>query len=84
MNTQKPEDKPEHGKQYVLCGKPGQKSIANGNTWQASEVKPCPTCGATLDLVYDMDEEAGWVDLYYCETCATFSPAKPVTSTFTP
>jgi hypothetical protein len=81
MNTQKSADRPEYGKQYVLCGKPGQKSIANGNTWQESEVKLCKTCGATLDLVYDMDEDAGWVDLYYCDHCAVFPLVQPQPST---
>ena len=32
-------DKPEEGKQYLLTGAPGQKCIANGNTWKESEIK---------------------------------------------
>ena len=84
MNTRKPKDRPEHGKQYVLCGKPGQKSIANGNTWQESEVKTCKQCGTPLDLVDDIDYESGsWVELYYCENCDTYSPVKPLTDTRT-
>ena len=33
------EDKPEEGKGYSLTGGPGQRCIANGNTWKESEVK---------------------------------------------
>ena len=33
------EDKPEEGKVYSLTGGPGQRCIANGNTWKESEVK---------------------------------------------
>ena len=33
------EDKPEEGKVYSLTGGPGQRCIANGNTWKDSEVK---------------------------------------------
>ncbi len=29
---------PEEGKQYLLIGGKGQKSIANGNTWKESEI----------------------------------------------
>ena len=32
--------KPEEGKLYALTGKQGQPSIAAGNTWAESEVKP--------------------------------------------
>lgn len=36
---QKPsEDKPESNKVYKLTGGPGEKCIANGNTWAESEV----------------------------------------------
>ena len=31
-------DKPEPFKQYALTGGPGVKCIANGNTWEESEV----------------------------------------------
>lgn len=34
----KKEDKPEPFKQYALTGGPGVKCIANGNTWEESEV----------------------------------------------
>ena len=43
-DTGKPElvkviiDKPEAGKTYQLTGKPGEKTIENGNTWKESEV----------------------------------------------
>ena len=30
---------PEDGKQYLLVGGPKDKCIANGNTWEESEVK---------------------------------------------
>lgn len=33
-----PNDKPEPFKQYALTGGPGVKCIANGNTWEESEV----------------------------------------------
>ena len=33
------EDKPKEGKVYSLTGGPGQRCIANGNTWKDSEVK---------------------------------------------
>lgn len=33
-------DQPEYGKQYSLTGGHGQPSIAGGNTWAESEVKP--------------------------------------------
>jgi hypothetical protein len=33
------EDKPKAGKTYQLTGKPGEKTIENGNTWKESEVK---------------------------------------------
>jgi len=32
-------DKPIPGKQYLLIGAPGEKCIANGNTWKESEIK---------------------------------------------
>tara|TARA_B100000508_G_scaffold16165_2_gene10867 strand:- start:1754 stop:2050 length:297 start_codon:yes stop_codon:yes gene_type:complete len=32
------ENKPEEGKQYLLIGGKGQKSIANGNTWMECEI----------------------------------------------
>lgn len=32
-------DKPVEGKTYALTGGPKDKCIANGNTWQESEVK---------------------------------------------
>jgi len=32
-------DKPEEGKVYALTGATGTACIANGNTWQESEVK---------------------------------------------
>lgn len=32
--------RPEEGKQYALTGAPGEKCIANGNTWAESEVVP--------------------------------------------
>ena len=32
-------NEPEQDKQYKLTGGPGEKCIANGNTWQESEVK---------------------------------------------
>jgi len=32
------EDKPKADKLYKLTGGPGEKCIANGNTWQESEV----------------------------------------------
>jgi len=32
------EDKPEEGKVYALTGGPGDKCIANGNTWSDSVV----------------------------------------------
>jgi len=31
-------DKPKAGKTYQLTGKPGEKTIENGNTWKESEV----------------------------------------------
>jgi len=31
-------NKPEAGKTYQLTGKPGEKTIENGNTWKESEV----------------------------------------------
>ena len=43
-DTGKPElvnvivDKPKAGKTYQLTGKPGEKTIENGNTWKESEV----------------------------------------------
>ena len=33
-------DKPEQGKQYLLIGGANKPSIANGNSWEESEVKP--------------------------------------------
>ena len=33
------EDKPEEGKVYALTGGPGDKCIANGNTWSDSVVE---------------------------------------------
>ena len=33
------EDKPEEGKQYLLVGGTDKPSIANGNSWEESEVK---------------------------------------------
>ena len=33
------EDKPEEGKQYLLIGGGDKPSIANGNSWEESEVK---------------------------------------------
>jgi hypothetical protein len=33
------EDKPEGDKVYALTGGPGQRCIANGNTWKDSEVE---------------------------------------------
>ena len=33
------EDKPEEGKQYLLIGDGTKPSIANGNSWEESEVK---------------------------------------------
>ena len=33
------EDKPEAGKVYALTGGPGDRCIANGNTWAESLVK---------------------------------------------
>ena len=33
------EDKPKEGKVYALTGGPGDKCIANGNTWSDSVVK---------------------------------------------
>ena len=42
-NNEKPvlsqTDKPVEGKQYLLTGAPGEKCIANGNTWKESEIK---------------------------------------------
>ena len=35
----KDKGKPEPDKQYKLTGGPGEKCIANGNTWAESEVK---------------------------------------------
>lgn len=32
-------NKPEEGKQYLLMGGSDKPSIANGNTWAASEIK---------------------------------------------
>ena len=32
-------DKPQEGKQYMLTGTADDKCIANGNTWEESEVK---------------------------------------------
>ena len=33
------QDKPEAGKVYALTGGPGSRCIANGNSWEESEVK---------------------------------------------
>ena len=33
------EDKPQEGKQYLLIGGCDKPSIANGNSWEESEVK---------------------------------------------
>ncbi len=33
------EDKPQEGKQYLLIGGTDKPSIANGNSWEESEVK---------------------------------------------
>ena len=35
----KKQDKPEEGKQYLLIGGTDKPSIANGNSWEESEVK---------------------------------------------
>ena len=35
----KKKDLPKAGKTYQLTGKPGEKTIENGNTWKESEVK---------------------------------------------
>ena len=35
-------DKPEQGKQYLLIGSSDKPSIANGNSWEESEVKEIP------------------------------------------
>ena len=35
----KREDKPQEGKQYLLIGGGDKPSIANGNSWEESEVK---------------------------------------------
>ena len=35
------EDKPEDGVQYALTGGPGEKCIANGNTWLESRIIVC-------------------------------------------
>ena len=32
-------DEPQEGKQYMLTGTADDKCIANGNTWEESEVK---------------------------------------------
>ena len=32
-------DKPEEGKQYLLIGDGTKPSIANGNSWEESEIK---------------------------------------------
>ena len=32
-------DKPEEGKQYLLIGGTNKPSIANGNSWEESEIK---------------------------------------------
>ena len=37
------EDKPQEGKQYLLIGGTGKPSIANGNSWEESEVPPTPS-----------------------------------------
>ena len=38
MNKRTEEDKPESNKVYKITGGPGEKCIANGNTWAESEV----------------------------------------------
>ena len=46
------EDKPEQGKQYLLIGGSDKPSIANGNSWEESEVKEIPIheqFGMTVD-----------------------------------
>ena len=32
-------DRPEYNEQYALTGAPGEKCIANGNTWAESKVE---------------------------------------------
>lgn len=64
-------DKPEPYKQYRLIGKPGEPSIAHGNTWAESEVGyhelhgkglyvDCAVClreERELELAYEMQFE---------------------------
>lgn len=42
---------PEHGKQYCLVGGKDTKSIAKGNTWAESEVKPDPEDDPAVKLL---------------------------------
>ena len=44
MDEKNPTSKgaPIPGRQYMLTGKRGDKCIANGNTWEESEVIPTP------------------------------------------
>lgn len=44
-NKENKENRPEPGKQYALTGGKGQPSIAGGNTWKESEVKPVQSGG---------------------------------------
>jgi len=39
VDASKEGDKPLAGKEYKLTGGPGEKCIANGNSWSESEVK---------------------------------------------
>tara|TARA_Y100001938_G_C7968644_1_gene368177 strand:+ start:710 stop:889 length:180 start_codon:yes stop_codon:yes gene_type:complete len=39
MKNKIKKDKPEAGKVYALTGARGARCIANGNTWEESEVK---------------------------------------------
>jgi len=39
QDQEKLEDRPEYNQEYKLTGAPGEKCIANGNTWKESKVK---------------------------------------------
>ena len=60
---QKKKDKPEAGKIYALTDGTGKPSIANGNTWEQSEVMTDEQVAKSVDLdVSDFSDDGADID----------------------
>ena len=65
-------DKPEEGRTYALTGKKGQPSIANGDTWAESEVKPLEEVKTAEELA---DKILTLYEQYYLHKYKTYDNA---------